>query len=61
MIPPPPVQQLKLSCGALSYNDNLIISFANNTKNTEMERQFFSFLATKGLKVRMLKNIWNEE
>jgi len=61
MIPPPPVQQLKLSCGALSYNDNLIISFANNTKNTEMEKQFFSFLATEGLKVRMLKNIWNEE
>ncbi len=61
MVPPPPVQQLKLSCGALSFNDSLIISFANNTKNTDLERKFFSFLADKGLKVRMLKNIWNEK
>lgn len=61
MVPPPPVYQLKLSCGLLSFKDSLMISFANNTKNTDLERKFFSFLADKGLKVRMLKNMWNEK
>lgn len=60
MLPPPPVQQLKLSCGVLSFNDRLCISFANNTVNTELEKEFFTFLALKGLKVRILKNIWDE-
>ena len=61
MIPPPPTQQLKVSCGALSYNDRLCISFANNSANNMLEREFFSFLANKGLNVRILKNIWNEK
>ena len=61
MIPPPPVQELKISCGVLSFNDRLCISFANNTANNELEKDFFSFLAGKGLKVRILKNIWDEK
>ncbi|MBN1387088.1 MAG: hypothetical protein JW965_01490 [Bacteroidales bacterium] len=61
MIPPPPVQQLKVSCGVLSYKDRLCISFANNTSNTELEKDFFMFLTGKGLKVRILKNIWDEK
>ncbi|MEA1888054.1 MAG: hypothetical protein U9N72_12685 [Bacteroidota bacterium] len=60
MIPPPPVHNLKVSCGALSFNDKLCISFANKTTNSELEKNFFSFLARNGLKVRILKNIWNE-
>ncbi|MDZ7739889.1 MAG: hypothetical protein U5K32_12650 [Bacteroidales bacterium] len=58
MLAPPPVSQLNVSCGMLSYRDSLCISFSNNCGNTELERNFFSFLAGKGLKVRMLKNIW---
>ncbi|HCC70531.1 MAG TPA: hypothetical protein DEQ09_05200 [Bacteroidales bacterium] len=61
MLPPPPVHNLKVSCGALSFNDRLCISFANKTLNTELEREFFSFLTGKGLKVRILKNIWDEK
>ncbi|MDT8401230.1 MAG: hypothetical protein RQ743_06015 [Bacteroidales bacterium] len=61
MIPPPPVHTLKLSCGILSFNDKLCISFANISTNTRLEKCFFSFLATKGLNVRILKNIWNEK
>lgn len=61
MIPPPPVKELKVSCGILSFNDRLCISFANNTANNELEKNFFSFLTGKGLKVRILKNIWNEK
>jgi len=60
MIPPPPVKDLKVSCGVLSFNDRLCISFANNTANNELEKDFFTFLAGKGLRVRILKNIWNE-
>jgi NRPS condensation-like uncharacterized protein len=60
MIPPPPVKELKVSCGVLSFNDRLCISFVNNTENIQLEKDFFSFLAGKGLKVRILKNIWNE-
>ncbi len=60
MIPPPPVKELKVSCGVLSFNDRLCISFANNTANNKLEKDFFSFLAGKGLEVRILKNIWNE-
>ncbi len=60
MIPPPPTKQLKVSCGVLSFKDNLCISFGNNTGNTELERRFFSFLAGKGLEVTIKKNVWNE-
>lgn len=60
MIPPPPVLDLKISCGVLSFNDTLCISFANKTRNSELEKNFFSFLANKGLKVKILKNTWNE-
>jgi len=60
MLPPPPTPQLNVSCGVLSFRDKLCISFANNTLNKELERNFFSLLADKGLNVRMLKNIWDE-
>ncbi len=60
MLPPPPVHNLKVSGGALSFNDRLCISFLNKTTNNELEKDFFSFLTGKGLKVRILKNIWNE-
>ncbi len=58
MLAPPPVSQLSVSCGMLSFRDSLCISFSNNSENTELERNFFSFLADRGLKVRILKNIW---
>ncbi|MBS0012092.1 MAG: hypothetical protein KFF49_11815 [Bacteroidales bacterium] len=60
MIPPPPVRQLKVSCGVLSFNDRLCVSFANKTASTELERRIFSYLAGEGIRVRILKNIWNE-
>ncbi len=61
MLAPPPVSQLNVSCGMLSFRDRLCISFSNNCGNTELERDFFSFLAHKGLKVKMLKNIWQQK
>lgn len=58
MLAPPPVSQLNVSCGMISFGDSLCISFSNNSKNTELERDFFSFLADRGLKVKLLKSIW---
>lgn len=60
MLPPPPVHNLKVSCGILSFEDNLCVSFANRSGNFELEKSFFSFIGDKGLKVRILKNLWNE-
>ena len=60
MLPPPPVHNLKLSCGVLSFEDKLCISFANKTGNTEVEKNFFSFLTGKGMKIKILKKLWNE-
>ncbi len=59
MLPPPPVRQLKISCGIVSFRENICISFTNNTISRELEKGFFSFLVKKNIRVRIQNNIWN--
>lgn len=56
IIPPPPNKTVKASCGVVSYNNKLIICFANITESKELEKHFFSYLTRNGINVKLLLN-----
>ncbi len=53
LTPPPPNKILKLSCGVMGFNDNLVLSFGNITRSKEFEQKFIKFLAGEGLKSKL--------
>ncbi|MBN1415216.1 MAG: hypothetical protein JW973_08965 [Bacteroidales bacterium] len=53
--PPPPNKKLKINCGAIGFNDNLVLSFGNITKTKELEKKFLHFLVQQGIRVRITK------
>lgn len=52
-IPPPPNKILKVNSGVVGFNDKLVISFGNITRSNELERQFFTFLVSQGIPVKL--------
>ncbi len=54
-VPPPPNKTLRVNCGVLGFDDNLMISFGNITRSKELEREFFRFLVTQGITVKIVK------
>ncbi|MBT1706355.1 hypothetical protein [Chryseosolibacter indicus] len=55
-VPPPPNKALKVNCGVLGFDNNLVIAFGNITQSKEFEREFFRFLVSQGISVKILKN-----
>ena len=55
-IPPPPNNELKINCAVAGFNDELILTFGNTTVSKELERQFLTFLTSKGISVKLLQN-----
>jgi len=55
LTPPPPNKILKINCGVIGFNDNLVLSFGNITKSKEFERKFLKFLVQQGIKVKLTK------
>jgi NRPS condensation-like uncharacterized protein len=53
--PPPPNKKIKISCGVVSYNDKMRITFASIAEGRVLESAFFRFLTGEGVDVR-LKN-----
>jgi hypothetical protein len=54
-IPPPPNKILKVNCGVVGFNDNLVLTFGNITVSKELERQFLTFLTSQGIPVKIVK------
>lgn len=55
-IPPPPNKILKINCGAVGFDNQLVLTFGNITISKELERQFFSFLTSQDIPVKMVKS-----
>ena len=53
-IPPPPNKILKVNCGAVGFDDNLVLTFGNITVSKELERQFLTFLTSQGIPVKIV-------
>jgi NRPS condensation-like uncharacterized protein len=52
-IPPPPNEILKVNCGAVGFDNHLVICFGNITTSKELERRFFKFLTAQGIPVKL--------
>lgn len=55
-IPPPPNNVLKVNCAVAGFNNNLALSFGNTTESKELERQFLTFLTSRGIAVKIMKH-----
>ena len=54
-VPPPPNKTLKVNCGVLGFNKDLVMCFGNITSSKELEKEFLSFLVTQGVNVKIIK------
>jgi hypothetical protein len=52
--PPPPNKKIKISCGIVSYNNKMRITFASIAAERKLESGFFRFLTDSGIKVKLL-------
>jgi NRPS condensation-like uncharacterized protein len=53
---PPPNKMLKINCGIIGFNDNLILSFGNIMKTTAFEKKFLKFLDDQGINAKLTTN-----
>ena len=53
-IPPPPHKRVKISCGIVGFNDNLVLSFGNITRSKELEERFIKLLTNEGISCKVL-------
>ena len=51
--PPPPSKRIKVSCGIIGFNENLVLSFGNITQVKELEEKFIKFLASEGINSKL--------
>jgi NRPS condensation-like uncharacterized protein len=52
--PPPPNKKIKISCGIVTYNKKMRITFASIASERELESRFFRFLTDSGISVKLL-------
>jgi NRPS condensation-like uncharacterized protein len=52
--PPPPNKKVKISCGVVSYNNKMRITFASLASEKNLERTFYKFLTEQGVAVTIL-------
>lgn len=53
-IPPPPNKILKINCGVAGFANKLVLTFGNITASRELERQFFTFLVSQNVPVKLI-------
>jgi hypothetical protein len=54
--PPPPHKRVKVSCGIIGFNDNLVLSFGNISRSKELEERFVRLLTAEGIHCKVLKH-----
>lgn len=52
--PPPPNKKIKISCGIVSYNNKMRITFASIAAERNLESRFFRFLTDSGIGLKLL-------
>ncbi len=52
-IPPPPNKLIKVSCGVISMEDKLVMSFGNVTETKELERRIIKYLVNEGIDIKL--------
>lgn len=53
-IPPPPNKTMRVNCAVAGFDDKLILTFGNIAKSNELERQFLTFLTSRGIAVKIV-------
>lgn len=56
LTPPPPNKLIKMGCGVISMNDQLVISFCGIVKTREFEKRYIDFLVKEGVHVKITTN-----
>lgn len=51
-----PLSRNKVVCGALSYNGKLMLSFLRTIRESTLEREFFRYLVSQGIPVKIESN-----
>lgn len=54
-IPPPANKRLKVNCGAVGFDNTLVLSFGNISTSKKLEKCFFRFLTGEGIPVKIEK------
>jgi len=54
IIPPPPNRKVKISCGVISLNNRMVMSFLNSTTSLQFEIAFIKHLTQAGIRVTLL-------
>jgi NRPS condensation-like uncharacterized protein len=52
-VPPPPNKVIRVNCGAVGFDNKLILSFGNITASKELEKKFCRFLTAQGIAVKI--------
>jgi NRPS condensation-like uncharacterized protein len=52
-VPPPPNKIIRVNCGAVGFDNKLILSFGNITTSKELEKRFCRFLTAQGIAVKI--------
>lgn len=52
-IAPPTNKVVKINCGVVGFEDQLVLSFGNITASKNLEKYFFSFLSSQGIHVKI--------
>jgi hypothetical protein len=53
-IPPPANKTLKVNCGVIGFENNLVLSFGNITTSKTLEQEFITVLTKAGLHVKIV-------
>lgn len=53
-IPPPPNKLVKINCGVVGLNNELVLSFGSIVASRELERRFLSLLTRQGIPVKII-------
>ncbi len=51
--PPPPNPKLKINCGVIGYENNLVLSFGNISRSKQFEQKYLHFLSMQGIPVKI--------
>ncbi|MFW5915959.1 MAG: hypothetical protein ACOCTM_00655 [Bacteroidota bacterium] len=54
--PPPPNDLLKINCGIIGFDDQLVLGFGNITQSRAFEQKFLQFIEEQGIQVQVEEN-----
>lgn len=55
LVAPPPNRKIKVNCGIIGYNNQLILTFGSVTHSNELEKRFLRYLVSRGIRVKLIQ------